>query len=442
MKVPCAMTIAGSDSGGGAGIQADVKTFAALGVHGLVVIAAVTAQNTRRVTGVMEMPPAFVAKQIDALMEDFDVSFAKTGMLGSADIIRTVGACAREYGLKLVVDPVMVSATGSPLMREDGPDAVRELLACAELVTPNAPEAEALSGLKVRDISGMRKAAREISKLGPRAVLVKGGHVKGKTVTDVLYSRGKFTEFSGPRLTVDRTHGTGCSLSSAIAAELAKGAELKSAITNARTFLADAIRGRLKVGGGIMPVDQMASLLRQAETSRAVAEVWKAANLLIENQSFRKLIPEVGTNIAMALPGARQRSEVVGLSGRIVKSGDRAVVTGFPELGGSGHVANVVLAATRHDPEIRSAMNIRYSVENLRVCRSLGLALGSFDRGNEPRGVSTMEWGTDYAIRRSKKVPDAIFDRGGVGKEAMIRLLGRTPSEVAALALRVAEKTG
>ncbi len=132
---------------------------------------------------------------------------------------------------------------------------------------------------------------------------------------------------------------------------------------------------------------------------------------------------------------------MVGLSGRIVKSGNRTVVTGFPELGGSGHVANVVLAAIRHDPNIRSAMNIRYSEENLKACRKLGLTIGSFNRKDEPKGVSTMEWGTDFAIKKLGKVPNAIYDKGGVGKEAMIRLLGETPGEVARLALRLARKT-
>ncbi len=143
----------------------------------------------------------------------------------------------------------------------------------------------------------------------------------------------------------------------------------------------------------------------------------------------------------MALPGASKKSDVVGLSGRIVKAGDRAVVTGLPELGGSGHVANVVLAAVQHDPGIRSAMNVRFSEDNLAACRRLGWSIGTFDRRREPRGVSTMEWGTDFAIRKIGKVPDAVYDRGGVGKEPMIRLLGRTPREVAAKALKLAAKT-
>ena len=439
MKMPCAMSIAGSDSGGGAGIEADAKTFAALGVHGLVVIAAVTAQNTKGVTGVMEMPPSFVIQQIDTLMNDFDVCYGKTGMLGSADIVGTVAAAARHYKLKLVVDPVMASATGSPLMRDGAHDALKELIARAVLVTPNVPEAERLAGIKVNNIADMKRAAMIIAKLGA-SVLVKGGHMKGKVVTDVLLHKGKFTELSGPRLTTDRTHGTGCSLSSAIAAELAKGAGLEESVVSARSFLMSAIEGRLRVGAGIMPVDQMAVLRHDAEAGRAAAEVWGATNLLLSDPNFPKLIPEVGINIVMALTGATKKSDVVGLSGRIVKSDDRAVVTGFPELGGSGHVANVVLAAIKHNPQIKSAMNIRFSDENLKALRKLGLSIGSFERKNEPRGVSTMEWGTDFTIRKLGKVPNAVYDRGGVGKEAMIRLIGTTPGNVAELALKVAKR--
>lgn len=440
MKVPCVLTIAGSDSGGGAGLQADIKTMAALGVHGLCAITAVTAQNTRRVAAVMELPPEFVAKQIDTVMEDFEVKFAKTGMLSNADIISTVIDRVRRYRLRVVVDPIIISASGSPLLREDALPMMEHLISNAELVTPNVYEAQKLSGLKIRSISDMKRAAKKIYELGPRAVLIKGGHLTKKTVTDVLYCKDGFEEFSGPRITEETTHGTGCSLSSAIAAELAKGATLQAAIANARDFVAQAIRDRLKVGSGVVPINQMAGIFRAAETARAIGEVWKAARLLVKSPQFVKLIPEVGTNIAMALPGATSRSEVVGLSGRIVRSGDGAVLTGFPELGGSEHVAHIVLTANKHDPSIRAAMNIRFSHEILQACKSLGLSMSSFNRAEEPRGVKTMEWGTEQAIKKIGKIPQVIFDRGGPGKEAMIRLLGAAPSDIASLALKIAEK--
>jgi len=438
MKVPCALTIAGSDSGGGAGVQADLKTFAALGVHGLCVVTAITAQNTRGVDATFELPPEFVTQQLDTVMRDFEVEWVKTGMLSNAGIIRAVKAGAKRYRLRLVVDPVMISATDAPLLREDALEALTKLLARAELVTPNVPEAERLAGFKIRSKADMRKAAQAISKLGPQAVLVKGGHLKGREVVDVLYAGGKFKEFKSPRVTSQPTHGTGCSFASAITAELAKGANLHEAISNAREFIEGAIENRLKVGKGVMPVNQMAALFLSAEKGRALEEVWQAAQLLTEDPKFVKLLPEVGSNIAMALPGAEKTSDVVGLAGRIVKVGDCARLTGFPKLGGSEHVANLVLTAMRHDRRIRAGLNIRFSEEILRTCKKLRLSVSGFDRGREPRGAKTMVWGTEQAIKKIEKVPQVIFDRGAPGKEAMIRLLGSSPIEVAKLALRVA----
>ncbi|MDI6643348.1 MAG: bifunctional hydroxymethylpyrimidine kinase/phosphomethylpyrimidine kinase [Candidatus Hodarchaeaceae archaeon] len=442
MKVPCALAIAGSDSGGGAGVQADLKTFSALGVHGLCVLTAVTAQNTRGIEATFELPPEFVTQQLDTVMRDFDVEWAKTGMLGSAGIIRAVEAGAKRYKLRLVVDPVMVAATGAPLLREDALAALVRLLKHAELVTPNVPEAERLSGIKIKSRADVRRAARAISKLGPRAVLIKGGHLKGREVVDFLYSDGKFKEFKGPRIAGGPTHGTGCSFASAITAELAKGASLNYAIARAKEFVEGAIETRLRVGEGLEPVNQMAALLLSAEKGRSLEEVWQAAKLLVENPKFVELLPEVGSNIVMALPGAEKTSDVVGLSGRIVKSGGRARLTGFPEFGGSEHVANIVLTAMQHDPKIRAGLNIRYSPDVLRACRNLGLTIGTFERSREPRGVKTMVWGTEQAIKRAGKVPQVIFDRGAPGKEAMMRLLGRSPLEVAELALQLARSVG
>lgn len=438
MKVPCALTIAGSDSGGGAGIQADLKTFAALGVHGLCVVTAVTAQNTRDVDAILELPPEFVTQQLDTLMRDFEVVWAKTGMLGNADIIRAVEAGTKRYNLRLVVDPVMAAATGAPLMREDALEALTKLLACAELVTPNMPEAGRLVGFKIRSKADMRKAARAISKMGPRAVLVKGGHLKGKDVVDVLYAGEKFKEFKSPRVISQPTHGTGCSFASAITAGLAKGADLQEAISNAKGFIEGAIESRLRVGKGVMPVNQMAALFSNAEKSRALEEVWRAARLFAEDSESVKLLPEVGSNIAMALPGAEKTSDVVGLSGRIVRVGGRAHLTGFPQLGGSEHIANLVLTAMRHDHRIRAGLNIRFSEEILRACKKLGLKVSWFDRNKEPRGVKTMKWGAEQAIKLAGELPQVIFDRGARGKEPMVRLLGTSPIEVVKLALRIA----
>lgn len=439
MKLPCALTIAGSDSGGGAGIQADLKTFASLGVHGLCVITAVTAQNTRGVEAVFELPHEFVTKQLDAVMRDFKVEWAKTGMLSNSDIIKAVGKAAKRYSIRLVIDPVMASTTGAPLLREGAFESLLNLLSRAELVTPNVSEAERLSGIKIKTLVDVRRAARKISKLGPRIVLIKGGHLRGQEVVDLVYMDGKFSEFKGPRVKGEPTHGTGCSFSAALTAELAKGASIQVAIDRARRFIVSAIEGRLKVGKGTMPVNPMAALFLDAEKGRVIEDVLAAAKLLVSDSKFSELLPEVGSNIAMALPGAKRVSDVVGLSGRIVRVEGRSCLTGYPELGGSEHVANIVLSAMCHDPKIRAALNIKFSEKILRACRKLKLSVEDFDRSNEPRGAKTMVWGTEHAIKTAGRVPNVIFDRGAVGKEAMVRLLGTSATEVANLALRIAK---
>ena len=441
MKIPCALTIAGSDSSGGAGIQADLKTFSALGVHGLCVVTAITAQNTRGVRAIFELPPKFVGEQLDAVMGDFKVGFAKTGMLANAGIIKAVSSGVKRYGLRVVVDPVMVSATGHSLLRSDAIKPLTKLIARAELVTPNIAEAQQLSDVRIRSRADMREAARVIAGLGPKAVLIKGGHLPGREVVDVLYSNRRFTEFSSLRVKGKPTHGVGCSFSAAVTAELAKGVALPNAIGTAKEFITRAIKNHLELGKGL-PIVNPGGISRQAVVRGKVhREVWAGANLLAAEPRFVKLLPEVGSNLAMALPGAKRTSDVVGLSGRIVRIGRRPRLTGPPALGGSEHVANVALTAMRHDPEIRAALNIRFSNQIVRKCRRLGLCVVELDRTKEPRGVKTMVWVTEQAIKKAGRVPDVIFDRGAHGKEPMVRLLGKSATDVAKLALRIARGT-
>ncbi len=439
MNIPCALTIAGSDTGGGAGIQADLKTFSALGVHGLSVITALTAQNTRGVFGILEISPEFIGKQIDVVASDFDVEWAKTGMLSNSGIINVVRRKTKKHRLRLVVDPVMVSATGHPLLKDDAMEALIGLLARAELATPNIPEAQKLSGMKINSVKKIEEAAKIIHKMGPEAVLIKGGHLKGRTATDILYDGKKFQKFEGDRIEAGAIHGTGCSFSSAITAELAKGEQLKTAVQKTKKFIESSIKASLEVGKGVRPVNQMARLYLDAERGRAIEEVWSAAKLLRDNGNFAKLIPQVGTNIAMALPGAKDLSEIVGLSGRIVRVGETAHLTGFPEWGASKHVGSIVLTAHKTDQQIRAAMNVKYSPEIVKICGKMGLRIGKFDRSEEPPKVRTMVWGTEHAIKKAGFVPDVIYDEGGKGKEPMVRLLGASPLELAARAVKIAE---
>jgi hydroxymethylpyrimidine/phosphomethylpyrimidine kinase len=249
------MTIAGSDSGGGAGIQADLKTFQALGVYGASTITAITAQNTLGVQAIQEISTQIIAAQIDSVVGDIGVDAAKTGMLSSADIIGTVADRVRHWNLdRLVVDPVMVAKSGDRLLREDAVQAlIRDLLPLAMVLTPNVPEAEVLVGRALETDTDMRQAARDILDLGPRAVLIKGGHRAGDA-DDLLFDGRSFQEFKAERIQTPNTHGTGCTLSAAIAAELAQGRDVGDAVGLAKRYLTEAIRRSGPLGSGHGPV--------------------------------------------------------------------------------------------------------------------------------------------------------------------------------------------
>jgi len=251
------LTIAGSDSGGGAGIQADLKTFAALDVYGTSAVTAITAQNTRGVTGVHALPAAFVTAQIEAVVSDIGAHAVKTGMLGSAAIIEAVAAAVAALDLPfVVVDPVMVAKSGDHLLAPEASGALRtELLPQAFVVTPNVPEAEALTNMVIRTVDAAREAAKRIHALGPGAVVVKGGHLPGKAVVDVLFDGHELREFRAPRVASRNTHGTGCTFSAAIAAELAKGRTLVESIVEAKAYVAGAMQHGAAIGHGHRPLN-------------------------------------------------------------------------------------------------------------------------------------------------------------------------------------------
>ena len=252
MSVPRALTIAGSDSGGGAGIQADLKTFSAFRVFGMSVLTAVTAQNSVGVQGVFDLPPDFVALQIDAVLSDFGADAVKIGMLSSAPIIHAVADRLIVHGQSaIVLDPVMIAKSGDALLKPDARDAlVKGMLPLALVVTPNLHEAGAIAEMSVTTEREMEEAARRIHALGPRYVLVKGGHL-ADSATDILWDGKSFTRFPGPRLASTSTHGTGCTFSSAIAAGLARRQSLGDAVREAKAYVTAAIREGWQIGRGV-----------------------------------------------------------------------------------------------------------------------------------------------------------------------------------------------
>ena len=251
------LTIAGSDSGGGSGIQADLKTMAANGVFGLSVITSVTAQNTREIVSSFDLPLEIIRAQIEAVFDDFDVAAVKTGMLASKEIVETVAEALRKHGAKnLVVDPVMVSKSGYDLLRSDAVTVIREaLLPLATVVTPNIHEAECLTGISVETLEQAKEAAWRLHKMGCRAVLVKGGHLSDQRATDVLFDGDKMHLIAGTYIDTQNTHGTGCTYASAIAAHLGLGKPLIDAVREAKSYLTEVIRHGLSIGHGHGPMN-------------------------------------------------------------------------------------------------------------------------------------------------------------------------------------------
>ncbi len=280
MKPVRILTIAGSDPGGGAGIQADLKTITVLGGFGMSVITALTAQNTLGVHGIFDVPPEFIAAQFDAVAGDIGVDAAKTGMLASSEVIRTVTGKIRRYGIaKLVVDPVMVAKGGASLIREEAKETlIAELIPLAFVLTPNIPEAEVLAGIGIASREDMKEAARIIRGLGARHVVVKGGHLSGDAV-DLLYDGREFREFASPRIATADTHGTGCTYSAAIATALGFGKDVPTAVAEAKRYITAAVRHAWRVGKGHGPTNHLAPLFDAGDGMSALRPAgWEAAD--------------------------------------------------------------------------------------------------------------------------------------------------------------------
>jgi hydroxymethylpyrimidine kinase/phosphomethylpyrimidine kinase len=435
------LTIAGSDSGGGAGIQADLKAITILGGYGMTVITALTAQNTVGVQAIVELPLDFIEKEIDAVVSDIGVDAVKTGMLSSSEIVSLVARKIKQYKLKrVVIDPVMVAKSGDPLLKQEARKALREeLVPLSLLVTPNLPEAAELCGFEVRDPETMRQAARCIHEMGARHVLVKGGHLEEGSV-DILFDGKDFHEYGGPRILTKNTHGTGCTFASAIATELAKGNSVQESVRRAKDFMTTAIRFSLSLGHGHGPTNPYAVLAREMERFQ-VLECLKKAYERLRHEKIGSLIPEVQSNLGYALPYAESPDEVAAFPGRITRLGGSIAAVAPPEFGGSSHVARIILTLMRYDSSFRSVMNIRFSEEIVAACERAQLRVRSFDRGDEPAAIkeregSSLEWGTEMVLEQGE-IPDIIFDWGDVGKEPMVRVIGRNPDDVVRKVLKI-----
>lgn len=443
MSISRVLVIAGSDSGGGAGIQADLKAVGALGGHASTVITALTAQNTTGVQAVRPVEPQFVTAQLESVLTDIEVDTVKTGMLASPEVIDVVAGAVERFGIRrLVVDPVMVAQSGDRLIGDGAARAIRErLLPLAFVITPNLAEAGRLTGSVVDDEASMERAARELHAAGAANVLVKGGHLEGSPV-DILFDGRTVHRFEGPRIQGRNCHGTGCTFSAALAVYLARGLETRAAVAAAKRFITTAIAHGLDIGRGEGPTNPFAWLADRLEAETIPERLARAAARL-EAHPARGIVPEIGGQLAMCPAGADSADRVAAFPGRIVKYGPSVRAVGCPAYGASTHIAKVLLAARRFDPTIRCAMAAAWSPDIVAACERLGLRVISFSRADEPAEVkaregSSLEWGTTDAFERCGPA-DVVFDLGETGKEPVVRLLGPDPETVVDRALGILE---
>ncbi|WP_132058330.1 bifunctional hydroxymethylpyrimidine kinase/phosphomethylpyrimidine kinase [Halorussus amylolyticus] len=440
--VPVALTVAGSDSGGGAGVQADLATMTARGVHATSALTAVTAQNTTGVRASEVLAPDLVTDQIDAVFADFEVGAVKTGMLGDDRVVAVVADALAGADVPVVADPVVVAESGDRLLSPRGVERVREaLLPAASLVTPNVPEAEFLADLTIDGPDDAREAGRRLCELGADAALVTGGHFEGDPADVLVADSGDRTTstrtFRADRVPDAATHGSGCTLSAAIAAELARGTELPAAVERAERHIDRAIRCGREVGSGVGPVEHLAPT-KAAAGSAAACDAVREVVREFERRNVSRLLPEVGTNVAVAPDCAVEPSDVVAVEGRIHRvsagsSGDVTRATGGVAPGASDHVARFLLGIRETDRGISAACNVRADEEVVAEVRDRWETV-TVDRANEPEDADgTMDWVAREAMAGRESAPDAVVDGGAVGKESMIRV-------VAADAERLAEK--
>lgn len=423
MPRPVALTVAGSDSGGGAGIQADLKTIEARGAFGASAVTALTAQNTTGVRASTRTDPELVREQIRAVADDLGVDAAKTGMLADTEVAAAAADELAGAEFPVVVDPVVVAQSGDRLLSEAGEAVLRDdLLPAAALVTPNAPEAELLTGISVETPDDAREAGEALVDLGADAALVTGGHLDGEEVIDVFVG-DEMREFRAPRVRNANSHGSGCTLSAAVAADLAQDVDLLQAVENAEALLARAVAHGHEIGEGDGPVHHLAGLRARADAPRALRAVRETVQAL-ETPEIAPLIPEVGTTVAVATPTATVPEDVAACEGRLTRVPAGVRAPGGAAMGASSHIARLLLGAREHDPSVSAACNVRAS-DAVQAALADQLTVATVDRTAEPADAAgTMDWVAERVLtRRGGDAPDAIVDGGAHGKEPMVRLL-------------------
>ncbi|MBM2852794.1 MAG: phosphomethylpyrimidine kinase [Candidatus Nitrosotenuis sp.] len=420
------LSIGGSDPSSGAGIQGDIRVASALGVNCFSVITAITSQNSTKFSGVEPISPRMIERQIDSIFSDFKVDVIIIGMVYDSDTIQIIHSKLRGKEIPIILDPVIESTTGGMLLKKSALESFRRfLIPLCFVITPNVLEAGILSGVKITKKSDLTKAARKLSSLGAKKIIITGHKFVKNKISDFVYENEIVHTVSGDKINYE-TRGSGCTFAFALGYAIASKNTLSDAVKFAKNFTYQSIENSLVLGHGIKMTNPRDKIRR--DLSSAIIEFENLKN------SYR-FIPECQTNFVYSKQNPKSVSDVLGVSGRIVKAGRRLVIAGNLEYGGSRHVATAVLTMQKKFPKIRSAINIRYDQKIIEKFQKAKNRILSYDRAGEPASTknkenSSISWGIENAIKDSKSVPDMIYHRGDVGKEPMIIIFGENPKQV------------
>ena len=414
------LTVGGSDPSSGAGIQSDIRTFSYFGVYGFTVITAITSQNTRHVSNIEPVSAKNLRLQLDSVLSDFHIDAIKIGMVYNSDIIKVIYSKLKNYHVPIIVDPIIKSTTGTTLLKKNALDYYKKMIVpLADVITPNKYEAKILSG-----ITNVQKSAKKIQTLGAKSVIITGASISKGIISDFILEKEKEYQITGKMIPI-RNHGSGCNYSASIAVSLAKQNPLKYAVRTAKKYAYNSIKNSKNIGKGVKITHQQNSVEKM--------ELLDSINDFKQIKNVYKIIPECQTNFVLAKKRPKTLRDVLGVSGRLVKSGKEIITAGEIIYGGSHHVGTAVIEVNKKFPNIRSSLNIKFDPKIISKAKSCGLEVLSYDRKKEPKKSklkegSSIKWGINYAIKT--KPPDVIYHKGDVGKEPMILVFGDTPNDV------------
>jgi hydroxymethylpyrimidine/phosphomethylpyrimidine kinase len=414
------LSIGGSDPSSGAGIQSDIKTFSNHDVYGFTVVTAITSQNTRKVTSVEPVSAKSLMAQIDSILSDFHIDAIKIGMVYNSQIIKVIHSKLRNIKVPIVIDPIIKSTTGATLLKKSALYDYRKMIVpLADVITPNKHEAKVLSG-----ISNINKSAKKIQLMGANCVIITGATSSNGKISDFILEENKKYVISGKKIPI-RNHGSGCNYSASIAVSLAKGNTIRYAVKAAKDYVYQSIKNSKNIGKGVH--------ITHKNTSNGMRELSYSINHFKQIKNIYKVIPECQTNFVFAKKNPKIIKDVLGISGRLVKSGKEVVTAGEIVYGGSQHVGTAVIQVNKKFPEVRSGINIKYDPKIIAKAKKSKFTVLSYDRSKEPKKSkqkenSSISWGISNTL--NAKSPDIIYHKGDVGKEPMILIFGNNPDDV------------